>query len=392
MDFTLLLQMLQAEPVLLALLTVFFLFSVLSMLTYFYVVRHSSGSVEWINRRRYGRFEPLIWQMPTPSDVLWLLLSLALSAVLRVVRIFCFLDLYTFSVQSYDDLLRAAFSDTMLPTLALAAACYLLVRTVYGQPLVAMLSALLGAFTHSNQLWATTLIVLSLLFLYIWMTAKPDAPLFFNAFWLVFSAMCYGAALLNCWATIYLAPMYVTAYAVTQYFRWRKGDPERRFGKLIASLVLLVTVVLVGIFLLWLLYYLSEKGRVHVLTILGSEELYAEMFPTLIQKFRDLFARPGIRATFLAADSFLLLLGLSCVLPALRELWKGRRLVMLLGILGLGFFTFMWVLGCVYMLMPALLLLIGGVWTVFAQRGYSRYAVFSCLAVILCYAAELLLR
>lgn len=392
MDFTVLWRTLQGEPVLVGLLTVFFLFSVLSMLMYFYVVRHSSGSVDWISRRKYGRFEPLIWQLPTPADALWLLLSLALSAVLRVVRIFCFLDLYTFSVQSYDDLLLAAFSETMLPTLALAAACYLLVRTVYGNSLVAMLSALLGAFTHSNQLWATTLIVLSLLFLYIWMTAKPDAPLFFNAFWLVFAAMCYGAALLNCWASIYLAPMYITAYAVTQYFRWRKGDPEHRFGKLIASLVLLAAVVLVGIFLLWLLYYLSEKGKVHVLTILGSEELYAEMFPTLIQKFRDLFVRRGMRATFYAGDSFLLLLGMSCIMPALRELWKGRRLVMVLGLLALGFFSVMWVLGCVYMLMPALLLLIGGVWTAFAQRGYSRYAVFSCLAVVLCYAAELLLR
>lgn len=392
MDFTILLRTLKAEPILLALLVIFALFSLLSMLTYFYIVRHSSGSVAWISRRKYGRFEPLIWQIPTPSDLLWLLLSLALSAVLRVVRIFCFLDLYTFSVQSYDDLLVAAFSDTMLPTLALAAACYLLVRTVYGNSLIAMLTALLGAFMHSNQLWATTLIVLSLLFLYIWMTAKPTAPLFFNAFWLVFSAMCYGAALLGCWASIYLAPMYVTAYAVTQYFRWRKGDPERRFGKLIASLILLFTVILVGIFLLWLLYYLSEKGKVHVLTILGSEELYSEMFPTLIQKFRDLFVRRGMRATFYASDSFLLLLGLSCVLPALYETWKGRRFVMLLGILALGFFSVMWVLGCVYMLMPALLLLIGGVWTAFAQRGYARYAVFSCLAVVICYVAELLLR
>ena len=392
MDFTMLWKTLQAEPVFLALLVVFALFSLLSMVTYFYVVRHSSGSVDWISRRKYGKFEPLIWQLPTLSDVLWLLLSLALSAVLRVVRIFCFLDLYTFSVQSYDDLLVAAFSDTMLPTLALAAACYLLVRTVYGNSLVATLLSLLGAFTHSNHLWATSLIVLSLLFLYIWMTAKPDAPLFFNAFWLVFSAMCYGSALLTCWASIYLAPMYVTAYAVTQYFRWRKGDPEHRFGKLIASLILLTTVVLLGIFLLWLLYYLSEKGKVHVLTILASEELYREMFPTLIQKFRDLFVRPGLRATFLAGDSFLLLLGLSCVLPALRELYKGRRFVMLLGILAFGFFAFMWILGCVYMLMPALLLLIGGVWTVFAQRGYSRYAVFSCLAVLGCYVAELLLR
>lgn len=392
MDFTILIRSLQGEPVLLALLAVFFLFSALSMLTYFYVVRHSSGSVEWIRRRRYGKFEPLIWNIPRPSDFLWLLLSVALSAVLRVVRIFCFLDLYTFSVQSYDDLLMAAFSETMIPTLALAAACYLLVRTVYGNSLVAMLCSLLGAFTHSSQLWATTLIVMSLLFLYIWMTAKADAPLFFNAFWLVFSAMCYGSALLTCWASIYLAPMYVTAYVATQYFRWRKGDPERRFRKLIASIVLLLTVVLVGIFLLWLLYYLSEKGRVHVLTILGSEELYAEMFPTLIQKFRDLFIRRGMRATFYAADSFLLLLGLSCVLPALCELWKERRLVMSLGILCLGFFGIMWVLGCVYMLMPALLLLIGGVWTAFAQRGYARYAVFSCLAVILCYVAELLLR
>lgn len=392
MDFSLLLRSLEGEPVLIALLVVFCLFSALSMLMYFYIIRNNSGTVDWIHRRRYGRFEVLVLHMPDVSDVLWLLLTVALSAVLRVVRMFCFLDLYTFSMQSYDDLLRAAFSDMMLPTLALAAACYAFVRIVYGQPLIATLTALLGAFTHSYELWATTAIVMSLLFLYIWMAARPEAPLFFNAFWLVFSAMCYGAALLNCWATIYLAPMYVAAYAVTQYYRWRKGDPERRFGKLIASLTLLVTVVLVGTFLLWLLYYLSEKGKVHVLTILGSEELYSEMFPTLLQKFRDLFVRRGVRATFLAADSFLLLLGLSCVLPALREIVQGRRLIALLGILALGFFGFLWLLGCVYMLMPALLLLIGGVWTVFAQRGYARYAVFSCLAVVICYVAELLLR
>lgn len=394
MSFSVLLAVLRNEPLLVALIVAFALLCAVGVWLYFYASRPKCGTLEWIKcfdtkHFKWFAVHSLRWQV-----LPWMLLTIVLTAVLHIVRMCCFLDVHKHP-ELFSRLLASAESiliNGIAPAVAFAVAMFLLIYVMHGQAQTAMLVGTLGAFTLSTELWAVALVTVSMLFLYIWMTAKPDAPLFFHAFWLMLAGLCYGVALLECWATVFLLPMYIAAYCVTQVYRWREGDRDTRKGKLIGSIALLLTVFVLGTVLMWLLYYLPGVGKVRVWTLLSSAETYRAIFPTVMEKLRDLFASRDILTTVFAGDVFLFLLGLAACVPAVHAVIKDRQSLALTALCCLIPFLLMWLLCGMYMMTPVLLLLVAWVWKTYAQRGRTRYALCGFLAASACFFAELLLR
>ena len=185
----------------------------LSVPAYYHAMRPRRGTTEWIRRLEPQQFTPIQVQRLNWTDVFWALLAVVCSAALRLIYHFFFLQLHRMSnaAQIFLSVLRWLLRCT-LPNMLLAFALYLLLRTLFGgKPLPALLCGIMAGYTQNAAVTSTALVICSLFCLYVWMSALYDAPLFFNAFWLVGAGLLYAFAMLLCRSIAWLAPCYLAA-------------------------------------------------------------------------------------------------------------------------------------------------------------------------------------
>lgn len=366
----------------------------LSVAAYFHANRPLRGTTEWIARLDPPQRRPLTVQRLRAADTLWLLLAALLAAALRFAYLFFALNLQ--HRENAAQILRVGvrfFASRLIPCAILAAALYLLLRLLFDQPLAALLCAALAGFTQNSDVAAAAMLAVSLLCLYLWMSAPPDAHLFFHALWLIPSALAYALALLACWQAAWLAPFYVGAYIVTQVRRFRGGDPARRVKKLVGSLLWLTAALLVWILLLWLAYgIISRRLTGGPLEILRSFSFYATLPATITQKLSELVIRVSLPETVLFGDVFVALAGAAALIPTLHGAVREKDSRCLWALCLLPCFLCMWLLGGAYLMNLPLLLALGWAWQRETERGCAGYAIGSFCAVLLCFGAERILH
>lgn len=365
----------------------------LSVPAYFHALRPRRGTTEWIRRLDAPQFSPLQVQRLHWSDALWASFAVLSAAVLRFLYYFFYLKLHHRSNAS--ELLSASMRYILvrvLPCAVLALAVYLLVRTVFGKPLPALLCAVLAGFTQNTASASTALLVISLLCLYVWMSAPYDAPLFFRAFWLVGAGLAYALAALFCLSAVWLLPFYLGAYVLTQVLRWRGGNPEKRGKKLLLSLLLTLLALLFGTLLLWLLYCLvSGRMAGSPAALLRSFRFYRELLPTISEKLIKLTSGNAAVLDTLKDNAFVYLAGLTSLLPLAHGAFRLRdgRCLFLLCLLPSCLCA--WLLGGTSLLSLPLLLSLGRLWSVCTERNHTAYTIGLFCAVTLCFTINMIL-
>lgn len=377
----------------LLLLVGFGVIACLSVPAYFVALRPRRGTTEWMRRLDQPHFAPLQAQGLRWADALWAVLAAVCAAALRFLCYFFTLKLYS-RVGTVSLLSAAApyIVRQLVPCLVLAGALYLLLRTMLGgKALPAMLCAVLGGCTQYKNTAAIALLVCSLLCLYVWMSAPYDAPLFFHGFWLAGAGVTYAGALLLCWRTAWLAPFYLGAYVLTQVLRFRGGDKARRGKKLAASLLWTLLALLLGALLLWLVYCLLTQRAESPVQALRSFRFYRELPAAFAERIASLFHRGALHKSVLLSDAVVTLLGGAALLPLLHGAVRLRdgRCVFVLCLLPCLLCA--WLISGAYLLQLPLLLALGRLWQIYAEREHSAYAVCFFCAAVLCFGAELLL-
>lgn len=376
------------QPHLLILLGAFILLTALMIPAYFYAYRPKYNSTEWIGRIDRRSFQPLTANKLNTADILWSLIVMFCAAFIWMV--YCILwrnvaqldDPFVFIVRH----LRNA-----IPIAIAALSLYLLMRLMYGKPLAAILISIVGAVSIFSQPKGIALFALSLLFLYLWICAPYDAPLFFNALWLALSAAAYGLALVFNFPLLWLAPFYLGVFITVQVIRWKKGNPEKRGKKLLGSLLLTVLLVVFGFVAVWLAYCVL-RGKGNPLTLLRSFSFYKTMFPSLLDNLSSLTKRPSYWDALLFRDSFCFITGVIAMVPLLHGLIKLRDTRCLFLILLLPCLLLSWYFSACYALIPVFALIIGWSWSLFVQRGRPLYAVGFAAMYLLFLFAELFIH
>lgn len=375
-------------PALVILVAVFAVLMALVIPAYFYVYRPKQNSTEWIGRLDRRSFRPLSACALCPADIIWSLLSMICAAFLCVAYFLFRFDLMFKSNPSGFLLMMLRYS---IPIAVIALSLYLLLRLMYGKTLPAMLGAVIGAISVSSQPKAIALFTVSLLFLYLWVCAPYDAPLFFNALWLAFSAAAYGAALLFSFPLIWTAPFYIGVYITVQVVRWKNGNPDTRGKKLAGSVVLLLLLMLCGFVTVWLAYCIkNHKGS--PVDLLRSFDFYRGLIPNLISRFSTLMRRPSYWDALIFSDSFIFIAGALAIVPLLHGLCKLRDTRCLFLLLLLPCLLAAWYFSACYALIPLFILIIGWSWGLFAERDRPLFAVGFAVTILLFFFAELFIH
>lgn len=371
------------QPVLLILLGAFTVLMALIIPAYFYAYRPRANSTEWIARLDRRSFRPLTETALVPADIVWSLIAMICSAFLWIVYYVIWMGLL--SVEHPATIIKVLLKVSV-PVAVTSLSVYLILRLMGGKPLPAILAAIIGAISHSTYPKALAMFSLALLFLYLWVCAPYNAPLFFRALWLLFSTGAYGLAVLFYFPMIWSAPFFVGTYITMQVIRWKRGNPETRGKKLAGSIALVLLMFVLG-FLAVCLAYCVRRGKGDPITLLRSFSFYRRLFPALLSRLSGLFKRTSYWNTLLFSDAFCFITGVIALVPLLHGLIKRRDtrclfLILLLPCLILG-----WYFSACYAMVPVFALIIGWCWCHYAQRGRPLYAVgFTATYALFLYA------
>lgn len=144
--------------------------------------------------------------------------------------------------------------------------------------------------------------------------------------------------------------------------------------------------------MLWLLYCIvSQHIAGTPVDLLRSFRFYRELLPTLGEKLSRLFRGGNPLHSVLFSDAFGFFAGLFALVPLVHSVWKQRDMRSLFLLCLLPFCLCAWLLGGAYLLPIPLLLAVGRLWQVYAERKHPAYAVGFFCVVCLCYTADILI-
>lgn len=356
---------------------------------YFISLRPKKGTTEWMTRIDPPHFSALPAARLRPMDAVWALLAAFSAAALQFSLRIAALFLYHRAKSELFPVVCRYLTVQLALTAAFAVAVYLLLRVLFSGPKAAILLAVTGALLQGTSIGTSTAVVLSLLFLYCWLSAPADAPLLPSGLWLVLSGGCFAAAVLLRWACVWLLPIYICSYVAGRVCRWRRGDPENRVGRLIASVVSVFVLTAVG-GLLMIGIGALRNGRFNLVELFSAGAV-EKMLPLLETRMRLLVRPLHFRASVRVTDALLFLTGCAAWVCVLHGAWKLRdtRCLWLL-LLPLPFAA-AWLVGGVYLLSIPMLAAVGWQWKTYILRDRTFCAGLSMAVLLVCYGALLLI-
>ena len=361
----------------------------LSVPAYFAALRPRRGTTEWFRRLDRPRFAPLTAQGLKWTDALWAVLAALCAAAVQF-----FIAALLPALRRREDALHRlaenapALLRAAVPCVLLALALYLLLRTMDERPLPAVLCAILAGLTQSA---ADALLACALLCLFVWMCAPYDARLLPRGLWLCGAVAGYAGTLILLGTALWYAPFFLGAYVWTQVLRFRGGADGHRGGKLAASLLLTVPMVLCAALGVALVRYVRAGQAASLLAALRSFRFYEGLLPTLRDGLPAL-VRGGVSFEALPPQTVVLsAAALGAVVPLVHGALRrrdGRRLFVLCLV---PFALCAWLLGGTGPAALALLLPVGVLWQSCAERSHAAYAVGSFCTVFALSCAGMIL-
>lgn len=369
---------------------VFAIAAILSIPLFFRTERPRRGTIEWIRKHDRRSFAPLAWQKLAVPDLLWCLF--AVLGGLIVFFVYLFLRRGWHLLDDPLGVLNEAggyLLYKLIFALILSGSTYLFTKSLFGKAPVALSAAILLPFLQVGYLPAAAMLMLALFFFYRWMTADFLASALSTAVWLILALLFYGLALVLCFPTILLLPLFFAGYVYTQIVRWQKGDRYERAGKLAVSLGLTVVSLLVWALLVWLVYQFVS-GQLTDISQLRSFSFFTAIFPTFAEQLVQMFTFPPLTDALVHTDIFLFLGGIAAIVPNAYGIVRYRDSRCILLLLLLLPFGLMWLCGGAYLMSIPFVLLMGWMWNRSIERDHMLLAVLSPAVVLAFAALELL--
>ena len=361
----------------------------IAVLAYFHVMKPKAGTIEWIRLFGRKRAEPFSFCPLHRGDVLPFLLSFGVAWFLCGFRLIAHAKMGLLD-PSGRDMVRTIFFGSCV-TLVLAAVIYCFFRLFYGSKTVAALVTGLSSALCSHETYALILIFLSWICLYLWICYSNREFRRIYALLVLLSGLFYGIALMACWASFYLLPIYIAGYWVGKRCQWHRGDLEKRKGRLLLSLLMLVILLLVGTLFLWLLYYVFTSENTAFWTAALSGDTYHTILSTLLEKLTDITVprSEGIRP--MQTDLFTPILFVFSLIPTAHGAFVRRNNYARAALFCSVPFLAAWLIAGVDLMLAGSMPVIGWMLKGFVDRGRRRYAVYISIAVVFCYFGCLML-
>ena len=349
---------------------VFAAISVLMIPAYFIALRPRRGTTEWMKRLDKPEFAPLTGAPLSWLDGLWVVLAGVSAGAMQLLNV-VFLYIHLNLMEMLPNVLSSLALYRLLPGAILGAVLYLLLRSMNGRVLPALLGAVLGGLVQFDDIWFTAVITLSLMLLWFWAAAPADRPMFPGGLLFLGSLACYGLAVYFNWAVFWLAPVYLAAYLYVVIRRWKYGPRKNRGISLTVSILLLLLTAVAAAIASWVLYCLLHDMGSRILDLPWFFERMSEKFTIRMQ---NLVQNQNVLGRVFVSDIYPAVLGITALVPVFHGIFKRRdsRCIVLAALLLP--FTAVWLLGGTYLMVPFFILLAGWVWNVLAEREHSWLA------------------
>ena len=355
---------------------------------YFYAQRPKQGTIEWVKLYEKERYEAFDYEPFALKDLLFWSVTFVIAWVLCALRFLIHyeLGLMTKFAQGMG---KMALYFT-IAIFSLTTAFYSFYRLFYTSRFVAVLVTCLSCALLSTELYPVVFLLISWTFLYLWICNNSKHYRRIHGLYLLLAGVFYGLTLLTCWASFYLSPIYLAGYIVGKVLQWHRGDQERKKGRLIGSVLLLIVTGGIGIILLWLVYYGYKNENMNLLTTAFSGETYYDMIPTFVQKVIDITVPQKVDTQVVRQDLFRPILFISSLIPTVyAALWKKKSQALTAVLCAIPFLC-AWIFARVDIMCPGAMLSIGWMLKGYRDRERRRYAIYICLAVLGFYYASLL--
>ncbi len=357
---------------------------------YFRVQRPKRGTIEWISFYEKKQFEPFTYEPMSKRDILPALLSFLTALVICSIRFVLHYKL------GFMPKLGKSTVDLLLSggrmTLFLSIAFYSFFRIFFNSRFVAYLVTCLSCALFSKELFAENILLLvSWLFLYLWVCCNNRDYKWYHSLYLLLSGVLYGITLTVCWPTFYLFPIYFAGFIIGKTVQRHPGDSMKKKGGFFTSLLIVLITGCIGILAMWLLYYAYRNENMNLLKTALSGEAYHSFIPTFVERLADL-AVPETRAEpVVRQDIFRPILFITSLIPTIYSGFVRRKSHAMAAVFCAVWFLCAWIFKGIDLMCPGSMLSIGWMFKGFRERGYRYYAVCISIAVILFYFASLLI-
>ena len=373
------------NPKTLSLVLIFMGLCLVFVVLYFVVQRPKKGTIEWIQTYDRERFRLFTYEPFTLKDVLFWLLTFVSALFLSGLRFVMHDRLGLVDSFAYDPI-------KMLLTGAAAIFClslsfYGFFRLFYTSRCVAFLVTCISCALLSNNYYSVVLLLFSWIFLYIWICNYDRNYKAVHRLYFFLAFAFYLLTLMTCWATLYLAPVYIAGAIYGKVIQWHQED--RKKGRLFLSLLMLMITCAVVALVMWLFYYAHKNETMNLLTTALSADTYHDIIPTFLKKTADITLPQKPGAIMVRQDLFRPILFITSLPTVFYGIAK-RKIRALTATVCAVLFLAAWIFGGVDIMCAGAMLSIGWMFKGFRDRNYKWLAAMLGFAVLAFYYISLL--
>ncbi len=355
---------------------------------YFRVQRPKRGTIEWISLYEKKQFEPFTYEPFNKTDILPAIFTFIMALVICSIRFILHykLGLMPALGKSTGELLLSGAGMTLL----LCVAFYTFFRIFFGSRSTACLVTSLSCALFSKELFAENiLLLLSWLFLYLWVCCNNRDYKWYYSIYLLLSGVFYCITLTICWPTFYLLPIYIVSFIIGKTVQRHPGDAVKKKGGFFTSLLIVLITGVIGVLAMWLVYYAYKNENMNLLKTALSGEAYHSFIPTFVERLADLAVPNTGGQPVVRQDIFRPILFITSLIPTIYSGFFRRKSHAVVAVFCAVWFLCIWIVKGIDLICPCSMLSIGWMFKGFRDRGYRYYSVFISIAVILFYFASL---
>jgi len=357
---------------------------------YFRVQRPKRGTIEWISFYEKKQFTPFTYDPLNKMDILPALFTCTLALIVCSIRFVLHYKLGFMPAlgKPTGELLIAGAGMTLL----LCSAFYIFFRIFFSSRSTACLVTGLSCALYSKELFTENiLLLLSWLFLYMWICCNNRDYKWYYPLYLLLSGVFYAITLTICWPTFYLMPIYLSGFIIGKTVQRHPGDAIKKRGGFFISLLLVLITGIIGVLGMWLVYYAYRNENINLLQATLSGEAFHSFFPTFAERFVDL-VRPETRGVpVVRQDIFRPILFITSLIPTIYSGFFRRKSHAVAAVFCAVWFLCIWIMKGVDLMCPGSMLSIGWMFKGFRDRGYRHYSVYITFTVIIFYFASLVI-
>jgi hypothetical protein len=367
----------------------------LPLLIWYFVVyaktmRPREGTLEWIGMYDKARFTLSRPENPfAVRDVGAAALAAVCAAAALLLRYGMLAAAYGASLRNV--LTSSAFLLALVFTAFGAAGMYLLLQSLLRDRPAAFCAAALYGFASYPHSGSAALLVLSLLFLWMWLRQDACAPLWKTVWWWLLSIAAFAAAMLWLHSLVWLSVLYLFCFLLKLFSRVRAKSAGKKITPVwLSVLLMLLLALLAGIALAAAADLRGVRITPEALSsVLTAPSFYLDLLRRVPHVFARVLCLPGFDALrSLRHDWPIALCGTAAAIAACFGLRQRRETPAAAIAVLFAALALLWLFTNTWLLPLAALPAIGWVFHGFRTRG-SKLPVYLCLALsILFYLAD----